>query len=225
MTSASRRAAKDALFDGFATVARALASGRRVEIIELLTQGERTVEDIAREIGQSVANTSHHLRTLAKVGLVSTRRDGTHVRYRVASDDVVDMWLAMRGVAAEHLDSLDGLAQDYLGERDEIQVIDRDEVEDRLRTGEVVLIDVRPHAEYASGHIRGAIPIAPGDWQTLDEFVGAVPLGREIVAYCRGPYCVYADDAVRYLAGRGVRARRLDGGAVEWCRDGRPLDT
>ena len=224
MTSASRRAAKDALFDGFATVARALASGRRVEIIELLTQGERTVEDIAREIGQSVANTSHHLRTLARVGLVSTRRDGTHVHYRVASDDVVDMWLAMRDVAAEHLEALESLAQDYLGERDEMPVMHRDELKDRMASGEVVLIDVRPRAEHAAGHIRGAIPIDPGDWETLDELADSVPQGQEIVAYCRGPYCVYADDAVRYLAARGVQARRLEGGAVEWRRDDRPFD-
>jgi rhodanese-related sulfurtransferase len=216
-TATSRRAAKDALFDGFATIARALASGRRAEIVELLAQGERTVDEVAREIGQSVANTSHHLRALARAGLVTTRRDGTYVHYRLASPSVVDAWVALRGLAAERIDELETLADAYLGDRSELRTLTRDELAERLQRGDLVLIDVRPEAEYAAGHIPGAISTPP---DRLDQALDRLPAEGEVVAYCRGPYCVYADDAVRELRARGRRALRLDEGLPEWRRGG-----
>ena len=214
-TAPSRREAKDAMFDGFATIARALASGRRAEIIELLAQGERTVDEVAREIGQSVANTSHHLRALARAGLVTTRRAGTHVHYQLASPTVADVWAALRDLAAERVDEFDTLTDAYLGDRDELQTITRDELDERLQRGELVLIDVRPAAEYAAGHIPGAISTPPDQ---LDHALDTLPERGEVVAYCRGPYCVYADDAVRALQARGRRAVRLQDGLPEWRR-------
>lgn len=220
MTAPERRHAKDALFDGFATVAKALASGRRAEIIELLAQGERSVDDVAGELGQSVANTSHHLRTLARAGLLIPRQDGTRVYYRLASDDVLELWWTMRTVAATQLDELDQLARGYLGDRDQIEIVSRDELLDRLDLGEVVIVDVRPHVEYAAGHLPGAVHVPPDQLHLLDE----LPHDREIVAYCRGPYCVYADDAVRHLQRRGRRALRLEDGLPEWRRAGSPVE-
>jgi len=214
------RAAKDALFDAFAEVAKALASGRRAEIADLLAQGERPVEEIATEIGQSVANTSHHLRAMARAGLLATRRDGTRIFYRLASGRVGELWAAMRDVAAEQVAGLDHLARAYLGERDGIEVVGRAELAARLERGEVVLLDVRPAAEFAAGHIEGArsAPITE-----LRRHLRALPRDAEVVAYCRGPYCVFADEAVRELTRRGFRARRLAEGFPEWQRAGLPV--
>jgi rhodanese-related sulfurtransferase/predicted transcriptional regulator len=215
-----RRAAKDALFDGFARIAAALGSGRRAEIVEVLAQGERTVEEVAEAIDQSVANTSHHLRTLARAGLVVGRRDGTYVRYRLASEQVLDVWLALRELAAAQLDELDRLAHDYLGDRGELAAIDRDELLRRLETGEAVVIDVRPEVEYDAGHLPGAVSVPPDE---LEQRLADLPADREVVAYCRGPYCVYADDAVRWLTAQGRPARRLVDGFPEWRRAGGPV--
>jgi rhodanese-related sulfurtransferase len=220
MTGSERREAKDALFDGFASVAKALASGRRAEIIELLAQGERTVDGIAGEIDQSLANTSHHLRTLARAGLLASRRAGTHVYYRLASDDVLELWWAMRKVAVDQLDEIDQLAHGYLGDRDQIETLTRDELLARLDRGEAVVVDVRPHAEYAAGHLPRAVHIPPDQLALLDE----LPHDREVIAYCRGPYCVYADDAVRWLHQHGRQARRLEDGLPEWRRAGGPVE-
>jgi rhodanese-related sulfurtransferase len=214
------RAAKDALYEGFAEVARALASGRRAEIADLLAQGERPVEQISAEIGQTVANTSHHLRAMARAGLVTTRRDGTRIFYALASDRVADLWSALQGVAAEHVAGLRRLADAYLGSRDGIEAVSREELAARLRRGEVLVLDVRPAAEYAAGHIAGArsAPVAE-----LRRHLRALPAGVDVVAYCRGPYCVYADDAVRQLTRLGFRARRLVDGFPEWKRAGLPV--
>ena len=214
------RAAKDTLFEGFAEVAKALASGRRAEIVDVLAQGERSVEDIAEEIGQTVANTSHHLRAMARAGLVATRRDGTRIFYRLASDRVAELWAALRNVAAEHVAGLEKLAAAYLGDRDGIDTIDRDELARRIRLGEVVVLDVRPEAEYAAGHIAGALSVPVSE---LRRQLKALPNGTEVVAYCRGPYCVYADDAVRELTRKGYRAQRLADGYPEWKRAGLPV--
>ena len=214
------RAAKDALYEGFAEVAKALASGRRTEIVDLLAQGERSVDEIAEEIGQSVANTSHHLRAMARAGLLTTRRYGTRIFYRLASERVGELWSALRDVAAEHVAGLDRLADAYLGERDGVEVIDRDELAARLSRREVLLLDVRPDSEFAAGHIAGArsVPIAE-----LRRHLRALPKDADVVAYCRGPYCVYADEAVRELTRRGIRARRLIDGFPEWKRAGFPV--
>jgi rhodanese-related sulfurtransferase len=214
------RGAKDALYDAFAEVTKALASGRRTEIVDVLAQGERSVDDVAEEIGQSVANTSHHLRALARAGLVRTRRDGTRIFYALASDRVAELWSAVRDVATEHVAGLERLAGAYLGERDGIEVVDRDELAARLRRGDLIVLDVRPAAEYRAGHIAGArsVPVAE-----LRRHLRALPKDAEVVAYCRGPYCAYADDAVRELNRRGFRARRLIDGFPEWKRAGLPL--
>lgn len=220
-TKTARREAKDALFDGFAATARALSSGRRAEIVELLAQSERSVDEVAQEIGQSVANTSHHLRALARAGLVSTRRAGTHVHYRLASPTVLDAWTALRDLAAERLEEVAPLADAYLGDRDELATMTRDELQARLGQGDLVLIDVRPEAEYAAGHIPGAISTPPDQ---LELALAALPAQGDVVAYCRGPYCAYADDAVRLLQARGRRALRLEEGLPEWRRSGAPTE-
>ncbi len=216
-----RREAKDALYEGFASIARALASGRRAEIVDLLSQGERTVEEIAQEIGQSLANTSHHLRALARAQLVTTRRAGTHIHYRLTSNTVVDAWVALRDLAAERLDEFDELATAYLGDRHELETITRDGLLARLERGDLVLIDVRPDAEYAAGHIPGAISTPPAQ---LGVALDGLPDQGDVVAYCRGPYCVYADDAVRTLRARGRRALRLEDGLPEWRRAGGAIE-
>ena len=215
----SDRAAKDELYDGFSVVAKALANGRRAEIIDVLSQGERSVEDLATEIGQSVANTSQHLRHLARAGLLRTRRDGNHIFYSPASSSVADLWQALRAVAADHVAEVDRLATRYLGDRDGLETISRDELARRLPTGEVIVLDVRPVAEYRAGHILGARPVPIGQLHVeLDQLTK----GHDIVAYCRGPYCVYADDAVRELVSRGHPARRLEDGYPEWAKAGLP---
>jgi rhodanese-related sulfurtransferase len=196
----SSRQAKDALFDAFASVAQGLGNGRRAEIVDVLAQGERSVDDVATQIGQSLANTSHHLRTLARSGLVRSRRDGSRVVYRLASDRVAELWGAVRDVATEQVSAA--------------------ELADRLRRGEVVVLDVRPEAEYQAGHIAGARS-APID--ELAARADELPRRGEVIAYCRGPYCVYADDAVRILRARGRSARRLNVGFPEWRRAGLPV--
>jgi rhodanese-related sulfurtransferase/DNA-binding transcriptional ArsR family regulator len=216
----SDREAKDALFDAFAEVPKALASGRRAEIVDVLAQGERSVDAIATEIDQSVANTSHHLQALSRAGLVSTRREGTRVFYALASDRVVELWSALRDVAAEHIAGIERLAVGYLGDRSEIEAITRDQLAARLQRRNVVVIDVRPAAEYTAGHIPGARSVPPDE---VRQYLRSLPKDREIVAYCRGPFCVYADDAVRQLQRRGVRARRLEDGFPEWKRAGLPV--
>lgn len=214
------RQAKDALFDALASVAKAVASGRRAEIVELLAQGERTVDEIAAAIDQTVANTSHHLRTLAHAGLVRTRREGTWVHYSLASDDVAAMWAAIRRVAAQQVADIERLATAYLGDRDSLMTIDRDELRHKLEEGEVVVVDVRPAAEHAAGHIPGAINMPIDELaQRLDE----LPANATVVAYCRGPYCVYADAAVRLLTQRGHDAVRLEDGLPEWRNAGLPV--
>jgi len=214
------RVAKDALFDRFADVARALASGRRAEIVDVLAQGERSVEDVAGEIDQSVANTSHHLRALARAGLLVTRRDGTRIYYALASERVGELWAAVRDVAEAHADGLDRLATAYLGDRQGIEVVDRDGLATRLREGAVVVLDVRPAAEFGAGHIEGARSVPIGE---LRKHLKALPSDAQVVAYCRGPYCVYADDAVRELSRKGFKAARLEDGYPEWKRAGLPI--
>jgi rhodanese-related sulfurtransferase len=214
--------AKAALFDGMASVAQALGSGRRAEIVDVLAQGERSVEEIAGEISQTVANTSQHLQVLARAGLVRSRRQGTRAIYRLASDQVAELWASVRDVAMRHLAEVSVLADEYLGDRDGVEHLSAAELAQRLATGDVVVLDVRPAPEYAAGHIAGArsLPI-----DRLDPSIEKLPRRREVVAYCRGPYCVYADDAVRLLRERGLKARRLDVGFPEWRRAGLPVAT
>ncbi len=219
MNLVGTREAKDRLYGSFAEVGRALSSGRRLELIDVLSQGERSVEELATELSQSVANTSNHLRSLAHAGLVDTRREGNRVIYRLASDRVGELWAAVRDVAASHVAKVDRAAADYLGDRSALSVITRTELAGRLGDPNMTLLDVRPPGEFVAGHIPGARSVPPHD------LAGRLrlPRGSEAVAYCRGPYCVYADDAVRYLRRRGVRARRLEDGFPEWRRTGLPV--
>ena len=215
--------AKAALFDALASVAQGLGSGRRAEIVDVLAQGERSVEEIAAEISQSVANTSQHLRVLARAGLMRTRREETRVFYRLASERVGDLWAAVRDVAVRHVAEVSVLAEEYLGERDGVEQLSAAELEQRLASGQVeVVLDVRPEPEYRAGHIAGA---RSAPMSSLEGLAPRLPRRREIVAYCRGPYCVYADDAVRLLRARGLKARRLDVGFPEWRRAGLPVGT
>ena len=216
-----KRQAKDAMFDAFADVAKAVANGRRAELIDVLAQGERHVEELATEIGQSIANTSFHLRALATAGLVTTRRDGTRIYYRLSSSRVSELWAAVRDAAAAHHEQLDELATDYLGDRSTLDQIGRAELAERIAAGDVVVVDVRPAVEYAAGHIASArsIPI-----DRLAASISRLPADVEVVAYCRGPYCVFADDAVRLLRRRGRHARRLEDGFPEWQRASLPVE-
>jgi rhodanese-related sulfurtransferase/DNA-binding HxlR family transcriptional regulator len=218
---ADTHAAKSALFSAFASVAAALGNGRRAEIVDVLAQGPRPVEAISTEIGQSFANTSQHLRVLARAGLVRSHREGNRVVYRLASDRVAELWAAVRDVAAQHVAEVAVLARDYLGERAEVEHLSAVELEERLARGQVVVLDVRPEVEYHAGHIAGA---RSAPLQSLPEVAAELPKRREIVAYCRGPYCVYADDAVRLLRSKGLKARRLDIGFPEWNRAGLPVE-
>ena len=220
LSSVGTRVAKESLFDAFTETARALASGRRAEIVDVLAQGERSVEDLAGELGQSLANTSHHLRTLARAGLVNSRRHGTRIYYRLASDRVAVMWAALRDVAVEHVAGIDRLTEAYLGDRTGLRTVDRRELAGLVAAGAVTVLDVRPPAEYAAGHIPGARSVPPDEVQ---RHLGGLPTDVEIVAYCRGPYCVYADEAVRELSRHGFRARRLEDGFPEWRRAGLPV--
>jgi rhodanese-related sulfurtransferase/predicted transcriptional regulator len=217
----SDRGAKQALFDAFASVGAALGNGRRAEIVDVLAQGERSVEEVASEVRQSVAATSHHLRLLARAGLARSRRDGSRVFYRLASDRVAELWAAVRDVAVRHVAEVTVLAGEYLGDRADVEQLSAAELQERLERGNVVVLDVRPDAEFRSGHIAGALS-AP--LERLETVATELPKRREIVAYCRGPYCVYADDAVRLLRDRGFKARRLDVGFPEWRRAGLPVE-
>jgi rhodanese-related sulfurtransferase/predicted transcriptional regulator len=205
------RQAKDALFDAIASMGKAFASPRRLELIDLLAQSPRTVEELASATEQSSANTSQHLQALHAAGVVDRRREGTRVRYALAGDDVIDLWLALQKTAAARIAAVERAAHEYLGEP--VEAIARAELEARLRKGDLVLVDVRPEEEFEAGHIDGAVSVPVDE---LAERLAELPDGAEIVAYCRGPLCVYAHDAVRRLHRAGRPARRLEGGWPEW---------
>lgn len=207
------------MFDGFAAVAKALASGRRAELVDVLAQGERSVDALATEVGLSVANTSQHLQVLARAGLVQARREGNRVVYGLSGEAVAELWAAVRTVASQRVAGFDRLAADYLGSRDDLEELSRDELVRRLDDG-VLVWDVRPAAEFAAGHIPGAVSVPPSE---VRRRVRAVPTEAQVVTYCRGPYCVFADDAVRALKARGRTAMRLEDGFPEWRRAGLPV--
>lgn len=190
---------------------KGFASPVRLELLDLLAQAPRTVQELARASEQSTANASQHLQALQAAGLVSRRREGTSVRYALAGEDVLALWLALRNTSAARLAEVERAAHEYLGE--EVEAIGREELVARLSRGDAVLVDVRPVEEYAAGHIEGArsIPI-----DELERRLAELPEGREVIAYCRGPFCAYAHEAVRTLERSGRRARRLEEGWPEW---------
>jgi rhodanese-related sulfurtransferase len=203
--------AKQALFEAISVMGKAFASPRRLELLDLLAQAPRSVEELAEASGQSIANASQHLQALHAAGMVTRAREGTRVRYAISDEEALRLWLALRDASAAHLAGVERAAQDYVGE--DVEEIDRDELRARLAREDVVLIDVRPAEEYAAGHITGAksIPI-----DELDQRLNELPQDREVVAYCRGPFCAYAHRAVRRLAASGRDASRLEDGWPEW---------
>jgi rhodanese-related sulfurtransferase len=208
------RAAKTALFDEFARAAKALASGRRIEMLDVLANGERTVEALASEVGLSAANTSQHLQVLRQAGLVTSRRQRTSIHYRLAAPEVFQLWQVLRTLAASRLAEVERLAAAYLGARDELEPVTRKELARRLKAGDdLVVLDVRPAAEHAAGHLPGAVSIPVDE---LRRRLAELPGDREVVAYCRGPYCAFAHEAVAVLREAGLQARRSEDGLPEW---------
>ncbi|HEY7035698.1 MAG TPA: metalloregulator ArsR/SmtB family transcription factor [Thermomicrobiales bacterium] len=220
--NSSHRAFKDPLFDQFARIGKAVANPHRLELLDLLAQGERRVEDLAAETALSVANASQHLQALRQAGLVETRRAGTSIFYRLADERVFRLWQAIREVGEARLAEIDRLTQTFLTDRAQLEAVDATTLLRRLGEGEVVVLDVRPEQEFRAGHIPEArsIPI-----DELAGRLGEVPRDREIVAYCRGPYCVFSDEAVALLRAHGYDARRLDVGLPDWRSAGLPVAT
>jgi rhodanese-related sulfurtransferase/predicted transcriptional regulator len=209
MSKTDRR--KAALFESIAVMGKAFGSPRRLELLDLLAQGPRTVDQLAKASKQSVANASQHLQALHAAGMVSRERDGTKVRYELAGEDVLRLWLALRDTSAERLAEVERSARNYLGE--EVEGIGREELLKRLRRRDVVVVDVRPTAEYEAGHIEGARSIPLSE---LEQHLDELPGDREVIAYCRGPFCVMAHQAVHRLEAAGISARRLEEGWPEW---------
>lgn len=204
---------KQQILEQFARVAKALAHPARIEMLDLLAQGEKTVEMLAGETGRSVTSTSNHLKELRTAALVQTRREGVYVHYRLASEAVHDLVRSLQEVAHAQLAEVQKLVEDYFESPADLEAVDAHELAARLGRRNVLVLDVRPGAEYAAGHIPGAISMPPGE---VERRLAELPKRREIVAYCRGPYCVYAQDAVKLLRSRGYRARRLDVGVPGW---------
>lgn len=220
--SAGHRAMKDALYAQFARIGHAVSTPRRIELLDLLAQGERTVADLAEEIATPIKNTSAHLRALRAAGLVGTRRQGPHVFYRLADQRVHDFIHQLQELARDRFAEVERVTREYLDGRDALEPITARELRRRLRDGDVTVIDVRPRNEYEAAHIPGAlcVPI-----EQLRHGRVALPKGREVVAYCRGRYCVYAVDAVALLRKRGYRAVRVVDGLPGWRREGATVAT
>jgi rhodanese-related sulfurtransferase len=216
-------AAKQRIYEQFARIGKALAAPGRLELIDLLAQGERSVDALAKEAQMSIANASQHLQVLLAARLVETRRNAQRIRYRLAAPSVIDLWLALRRTAESQLAELPAVAREYLGDPEAFEPIGRDELARRLEAGTVVVIDVRPTEEFEQGHIAGAVSVpleAVKSWARDD-----APKRKQIVAYCRGPYCVYALQAVAELKKRGLRATRAEDGVAEWRAAGLPIET
>jgi rhodanese-related sulfurtransferase/DNA-binding HxlR family transcriptional regulator len=211
------RERKGALFEAIALMGKGFASPVRLELLDLLAQAPRTVQELARASDQSTANSSQHLQALQAAGLVSRRREGTSVRYALAGDDVLALWLALREASAARLAEVERAARDYLGQ--EVEAVGREELIARLSRGDAVLVDVRPREEYEAGHIDQARSIPLDE---LEQRLAELPVDREVIAYCRGPFCAYAHDAVRLLKADGRQARRLEQGWPEWRLAGKP---
>ncbi len=220
MDSARKRAFKNQVFDQFARIGKALASGRRLELLEVLAQRERTVEDLASETGMSIASTSLHLKVLREAQLVDVRREGLYAHYRLASDRVFSLWQSLREIGDSRLADIRKIVDTYLQDRGTLLAITCEELNRRLDERSVVVLDVRPEREFQAGHISGArsIPVAE-----LRARLGEIPKRKEIVAYCRGPYCVFADEAVALLLSHGRKAVRLEAGFPDWKARGLPV--
>jgi rhodanese-related sulfurtransferase len=217
----SHRPFKDRLYAEFATIGKALASAHRLELLDLLGQGERSVDDLAQEIGQSLANTSAHLQVLRQARLVESDKRGLNVVYRLAAPEVFTLWRTLRDLGTARLAEIDRLVETFLTDRSSLAAVDLDELQRLVMEGDVLLLDVRPELEYHQGHIAGArsIPVAE-----LERRLAELPRDREVVAYCRGPYCVYSDEAAELLLRHGFQVRRLAEGFPEWRAAGLPVE-
>ena len=217
----STQSPKQALLEQFALVAKTLSHPDRLELLEHLAQGERSVEALAQRAGLAMANASHHLQLLRRAGLVSTRREGKFIFYALADDSVLDLLAALRRVAETGLAEVDRILGDYFASRDSLEPVSRAELMERMRAGAVTVLDTRPADEYAAGHLPGALNIPP---EALETRLAELDPGQEIVAYCRGPYCVLSFEAVAELRKRGFRVRRLEDGMPEWKAAGLPVE-
>jgi len=218
----SSRRFKTVIYSQFARIGRALASPSRLELLDLLCQGPRTVEALAKQAGQSVANTSHHLRVLAGARLVETEKHGLYVTYRLADDQVCDLYQGLRHLAERRLTEVEHVTRQFLEARGALHPVARDVLLERVRRGEVTVLDVRPPEEFRAGHIPGALSVPLAE---LERRMADLSRDRDIVAYCRGPYCVLAVEAVEILRARGFTAHRLEDGVPDWRALGLPVDT
>lgn len=220
MADAAHRRFKNSLYGQFARIGKALSSSHRLELLELLAQGERTVDSLAAEIGLSLANTSQHLQALRHASLVDTRKDGVYVHYRLADPAVSDLSRAIRTVAEHRLAELDHIVREHFGDRAALEPVSMEQLLARARSKNVVILDTRPVTEYAAGHIAGAMSVPVDE---LQDRLRQLPKQKAYVAYCRGPYCVYADHAVEILRAKGRKAHRLIEGFPEWRAAGHPI--
>ena len=215
------RAFKDSLYTEFAVLGKALANPHRLELLDLLAQSERSVEELAREAALSLANASAHLQVLRRARLIEAEKRGLNVVYRLSAPEVFQLWRTLRDVGSARLAEIDRLVENYFTDRDDLEAVDKEELLRLLKDEVVIVIDVRPEVEYEQGHISSArsIPV-----QNLKRRLAELPRDIEIVAYCRGPYCIYSDEAVRLLHEHGFKARRLDEGFPEWRAAGYPIE-
>lgn len=212
---------KDRLYPQFARIAQALASDKRIELVDLLAQAPRHVDALARETGMSLANVSQHLQVLRGANLVASARSGNMIVYRLADPAVVNLWLALRGVAESRLAEVEQLAREFLPGRDNGHTVRRGDVAGLLRSN-ALLLDVRPRVEFEAGHLRGAVNIPI---EELSARMHELPRDRKVIAYCRGEYCLFADEAAEQLRSHGFDVVRLEGGWPEWQSEGRPIQT
>ena len=221
MKKATKQAFKTELFEEFARIGKALSSGRRLELIELLAQGGQVVEELAAETGMSVANTSRHLQVLRSAHLVAVNRQGTYARYRLSDDHVLRLWLSLREVGEMQLAEIERVVEGFFKNRKELEATTCEDLLKQIKAGSVVVLDVRPEQEYSAGHIRGARSIPMNE---LEARLKEIPKRKTIVAYCRGPYCVLADEAVALLRAKGFNALRFGGGFPDWKAQGLPVE-
>jgi rhodanese-related sulfurtransferase len=217
----THRAFKNQLFEQFARIGKALANPHRLELLDLLAQGERTVENLAQETSMSVASTSRHLQVLHAARLVAVRREGLYAYYQLADERVFVVWQAIRNLGEARLAEIDLIVQTFLKDRESLEAVDVEELLARLQDESVIILDVRPEEEYRAGHIPSArsVPV-----ERLEAYLEEIPKDREIIAYCRGPYCVFSDEAVALLRSRGYQARRLAQGLPDWRAAGMPVE-
>ncbi|OGC00791.1 ArsR family transcriptional regulator [candidate division KSB1 bacterium RBG_16_48_16] len=212
---------KDAVFDQFARIAYAFASPKRLEMIDVLAQGERDVDSLARQVGMTIANTSRHLQVLKTARLIQSRREGVRIFYRLADDDVFQCWKNLQSLAENRIAEIREVTKLFFDERDKMEPINRDELWNRIRNHDVTVIDVRPPEEYRQAHIPAALSIPLAE---LKERLDEIPHEHEVVAYCRGPYCVLSVEAVKILRDSGYKVSRLKDGMPEWKRASLPIE-